>query len=249
MNGNNNQRSEEMATIQLKHLTIQKLVDAAYMCGKERQSVFIHIAGDTGIGKTWATKSIEEYPGIFYFNGSFSPNEYKYHIKERTKGTVLFIHDDVGRGNPKYTHDFISTFCDITEGHIEFRQFKKNLNIDFNFSAIFTSTSEWYNNWRDVARGMGYFDRVLPLQLELHPDTEKRYQISCLDSVIEGCASKDPAQRKIKLIEKHVPVELTRTDINTRNLLNLLRLSCYLTEPELNELINVIRADKPKYSV
>jgi len=238
-----------MATIQLKHLTLTKLIDAAYMCGKERQPVFIHIAGDTGIGKTWSTKSLEEHEGILYFNGSFSPNEYKYHIKERSKGTRLFIHDDVGRNNPKYTHEFISAFCDLTEGHFEFRQFKKNINADFNFSAVFTSTSEWYNNWRDVARGMGYYDRVLPLQLELHPDTEKIYQMSCLDSVIAGCASKDPTQRKVELIEKHAPVEINRCDINSRNLLNLLRLSCYLTKEELNELINVVRVDKPKYSV
>lgn len=248
MNGKKN-KDDKMSTIQLRHLTLTKLIDAAYMCGKERQPVFIHIAGDTGIGKTWCTKSLEEQEGVFYFNGSFSPNEYKYHIKEKAKGTLLFIHDDVGRGNPKYTHDFISAFCDITEGHFEFRQFKKNLNADFNFSAVFTSTSEWYNNWRDIARGMGYFDRVLPLQLELHPNTEKKYQLACLDSVIEERSSKDPAQRKLEIIEKHAPIELTRCDINPRNLLNLLRLSCYLTKLELDELINVIRADKPKYSV
>lgn len=247
MNGKN--EGKKMATIQLKHLTLVKLIDAAYLCGKDRQPVFIHIAGDTGIGKTWSTKSLEEHEVVTYFSASFSPNEYKYHIKERSKSTRLFIHDDVGRGNPKYMHDFISTFCDIAEGHIEFRQFKKNLNANFNFSAVFTSTSEWYNNWRDVARGMGYLDRVLSLQLELHPSTEKKYQTACFDSVIEGNLSKDPAQRKVSVIEKHDPANINRCDINPRNLVNLLRLSCYLTPPELEELINVVIADKPKYSL
>src|SRR3990170_3117596 len=94
--------NKRMATFQLKHLTLCRLIDATYMCGKDRQPVFIHIAGDPGIGKTYATKSMEEIQGVTYFSANYSPNEYKANIKKIAPSTILFIHDDVGRGNPSY---------------------------------------------------------------------------------------------------------------------------------------------------
>jgi len=238
-----------MASVQLKHLSLSRLVDAAYYCGKDRQPVFIHIAGDPGIGKTYATKSISEVHNVTYLSASYSPNEYKGYLKAIEKHTILFIHDDVGRGNPSYTQDFISAFCDITEGHSEYRQYKKNFNADFNFSAVFTSTSSWFYRWKDVMAETGYLDRVLPLQLELHPDTEAKYTQSCTDAAIEGCLSNDPAPRQITPMVKHDAMELYTMKIAPRNLRNILRLSCYLDKPEMLELISVIQADKPKYSI
>ena len=156
----------------------------------------------------------------------------------------------MGRGNPSYTKDFISAFCDITEGHSEFRQYKTNFNSDFNFSAVFTSTSAWFYSWKYTMDEMGYLDRVLPLQLELHPDTQRAYQTACMDAAIEGKLSNCPAQRSLTVFEKHSPIELYhRDDIAPRNLRNILRLSCYLNKEELDELINIVRANKPKYSI
>ncbi len=66
-----------MATIQLQHLNLSRLIDAAYWCGYDRQPVFIHIAGDPGIGKTYASKSLDREPGVTYFSASYSPNEYR----------------------------------------------------------------------------------------------------------------------------------------------------------------------------
>jgi len=238
-----------MATIQLKHLTIPRLVDAAFLCGRDKQPVFLHIAGDPGIGKTYSTKSIKAVHGVTYFSASYSPNEYKGHIKEVSKHTMLFIHDDVGRGNPSYTKDFISAFCDICEGHTEYRQYRKNLSSDFNFSGVFTSTTAWFYNWKDVMQEMGYLDRVLPIQVELHPDTEVLYRNACMDAALEGCLSNEPALRKITDLEKHDPMELYSMKVAPRNLRNILRLSCYLSREEMLELIAVIQADKPKYSI
>lgn len=239
----------KMATIQLQHLTLIKLVDAAYWCGVDKQPVFIHIAGEPGIGKTYATQSLEDEHGVTYFMASFSPNEYKEHIKKIAPSTILFIHDDVGRGNPSYTKDFISAFCDITEGHMEFRQFKKNFCADFNFSAVFTSTTAWFYSWKYTLDEMGYIDRVLSLQLDLHPTTKKAYQLSCIDAAIEESDGR-PKPRKITKIEKHNVLELgSRTDVAPRNLRNLLRLSRYLTIDEFDELITIVRSNKPKYSI
>lgn len=239
----------QMATIQLKHLTITRLIDAAFMCGQDRQPVFIHIAGDPGIGKTFATKSLESVNGVSYFCANYSPNEYKLHVKEVAKHTLLFIHDDVGRCNPSYVPDYISALCDIAEGHIEFRQFKKNINADFNFSGVFTSTIGWYYRWRDIMSEVGYLDRVLPIQLELHPNTEIAYRNKCNDDALEGLLSGDPAPRTITPLVKHPPIDLSNIKVAARNLRNLLRLSCYLDKPEMLELIAVIQADKTKYSI
>lgn len=238
-----------MATIQLKHLSIPKLVDAAFWCGQDRQPVFLHIAGDPGIGKTYATKSLETINGISYFSANFSPNEYKLHVKDISKHTQLFIHDDVGRCNPSYVPDYLSALCDIAEGHIEFRQYKKNINADFNFSAVFTSTIGWYYRWKDIMSEVGYLDRVLPIQLELHPSTEIAYRNKCTDDALEGCISSDPAVRVITPMEKHPPIDLCGVKVAARNLRNLLRLSNYLSKPEMLELIAVIQADKTKYSI
>jgi len=238
-----------MATIQLKHLSLTRLVDAAYMCGLEKQPVFIHIAGNPGIGKTYATKSIERIRGVSYFSASFSPNEYKSHLEVVAKATKLFIHDDVGRGNPSYTKDFISAFCDICEGHSEYRQYKKNFSIDFSFSAVFTSTTRWFYSWKDTMEEMGYIDRVLALPLALSEYTEKKYQEACQDAALEGCLSNEPCQRPLTEFEKHDVQDFNNMNLNPRNLRNLYRLSIYLDRNEMLELIAVIQADKPKYSI
>lgn len=238
-----------MATIQLKHLTLVNLVNAAYNCGNRDEPVFIHIAGDPGIGKTFATKSVETVRGVFYFSASFTPNEYKCTLKNIAERTVLLIHDDVGRGNPKYTYDFLAAFCDITEGHTEHRQYKKNIIADYGFSAIFTSTTAWFYQWKDTMTSMGYLDRVLPLQLSLHPNTRKAYQTACQVAARKGSISNDPAPRDIPITEPHDPIELDDYNIDPRNLRNLLRLSCYLTYDEMVELINIVHEQKPKYSI
>ena len=238
-----------MATIQLKHLTLPRLIDAAYMCGLDRQPVFLYIAAEPGTGKTYSTKSLETVNGVTYFSASYSPNEYKLHVKEVAKHTLLLLHDDIGRCNPSYAQDYISAFCDITEGHIEFRQFKKNINADFNFSAVFTSTLGWFYKWRDVMAETGFMDRVLPIQLELHPNTEAAYRTKCTDDALEGNLSNDPCPRAITNLKKHSPMELYNVKIASRNIRNVLRLSCYLEEPEMIELMQIIQSDKPKYSI
>ncbi len=186
-----------------------------------------------------------------YFSASYSPNEYRGFIKQVAPTTVLFIHDDVGRGNPSYYKDFISAFCDITEGHLEYRQYKKNFNIDFNFSAIFTSTTAWFYSWKDVMDEIGYLDRVLPLQLELHPDTKDLYRFLCHEAARCGTLSNNPAPRKLSITaaDKHEPIDLNSCHVDPRNLRNVLRLSRYLTSDETKELISVITAGKPKYSI
>ncbi len=241
---------QPMATIKLKHLTIPKLVDAAFMCGKDRQPVFIHIVGDPGIGKTYSTKSIDQIPGVNYFCANFSPNEYKIHVKTVAQHTQLFIHDDIGRCNPSYVPDYISAVCDLSEGHIEYRQFKKNINSDFDFSVVITSTSGWFYRWKDIMTETGYLDRILPIVLVLNSDTEKAYKNACSDDAMQnGCISSEPAQRPLTVFKKHASLGLWNVNVAARNIRNILRLSSYLDEPEMMELIAVIQADKPKYSI
>ncbi len=241
---------KKMANLKLKYIDIQTLVDIALQCGKDREPIHIYIAADPGSGKTWATKSLEHERGVDYHQASYTPNEYKMHIDSIKNTTKLFIHDDVGRISPAYAKDYISTFCDLTEGHTEFRQFKKSMAASFRFSTIFTSTLGWYYAWRDVMHETGFFDRVLVVLLELSEDTREEYQFTMQESADDHSLSNDPAPRKPKVREKHEPLQLYRNyNIDPRNLRNLLVMSKYLNQIELDELIGVIQSDKVKYSI
>jgi hypothetical protein len=236
-------------TIKLKHLTLLRLIDAAYYCAQDRQPVFIHISAPPGAGKTYATKSLETISGISYFSANYTPTEYKLHIQAVSKHTQLFIHDDVGRCSSRYVPDYISAMCDIIEGQVEYRQYKKNINVDFNFSTVFTSTSGWFYRWKEIMTETGYLDRVLLIQLDLHPDTEKKYRIICSDDALAGCCFDKPQPRKLTEFKKHSSLELCDLKIAPRNIRNILRLSYFLDESEMMELIAVVQTDRIKYSI
>lgn len=240
---------KKMAYIKLKYLNMQVLVDVAFLCGRDRTPVFIYIAADPGSGKTWATKSLEQVEGVTYFSSSTTPNEYRTSIQQICKRTRLFEHDDIGRCPKPYIPDYISTFCDMCEGHVSFRQYKKSINCSFNFSVVLTSTIDFYFQWKDIMKGCGLLDRMLTFILELDDSTRKKYQEKKQDDATMGCVSNEPEKRIVIDRARHGTLNVEQYDIDPRNMTNILRMSQYMTKEELAELVNVVHSDMPKYSI
>lgn len=238
-----------MSLIKLCNVNLMSLVDAALQCGRDKEPVYVYIAADCGCGKTWSTKSLKDEKGVLYFSASYSPNQYKMMIKEIASSASIFIHDDVGRINPRHTRDFINIFNDLTEGHIETRQFRKGFNTNFQFSVIFTSTLDWYYSWKEILEGTGFTDRVLTFCVGIDEITRKAYQTQLQRSAEVGNFGSDPSQRKPCLREKHTALDLSGCNLSPRNLRSLLRISQYLNESEMDELIKVVSVKGLKYSI
>lgn len=235
--------------MKLRYLKINTLLDAAYQCGMDRQPIYLFIAAPPGTGKTWGSKSLKEYRGVTYFNSSYSPNEYKKHVKQVAESTVLFIHDDVGRPAHWNMKEFISAWCDMIDGHVDCRHFKSSICAICGFSVVLISTLDWYYAWKDAMRESGLIDRVLPITVGLSEETKENYRLEAQISAESNLLSDEPEQRKIGLRERHESHTLFEQNIPPRYLKNLLKISRYLTEKEMNELINIVLKDGVKYEI
>lgn len=235
--------------MKLKFLKLSSLIDAAYQCGMSNQSVALYIAGDTGVGKTWSSRSISEYPNVLYYSAAYSPNEYRKFVADKSQGKKLFIHDDLGLSGSYNIRDFIPAWNMIIDGKIDYRHYKSSISKKCVFSVVLLSTLGTFYNWRDTMSELGLLDRVLVIKLSLSDETKQNYMVNAQDEADCGICSSIPDQRKITLRQRHAPMKLTELNISPRYAKNLLRLSMYLTEPEMIELIKILNDDTVEYEV
>lgn len=235
--------------MKLKYLKLYSLVDAAYQCGMSNQPIAIYIAGDSGIGKTWASRSISEYPNVVYYSAAYSPNEYRKHIADRAQGCKLFIHDDLGLSGSYNIREFIPAWNMMIDGKLDYRHYKTSVSKNCNFSVVLISTLGSFYNWRDIMRELGLLDRVLLIKLSLSDETRQNYSLDAQCDAERGLCSGSPEQRNPALRQRHEPLNLLDMNISPRYIKNLLRLSMYLSSQEMEEVIKIVKDDSVEYEV
>ncbi len=236
--------------MKLKYLKLNTLIDAAFQCGMDGRPVFIFISAPPGSGKTWASQSLTGKPNIEYYTAAFSPNEYLKHIAKIAPATKLFIHDDLGLCSQWNIDPFNSAWMMMINGKITYKHFKQPLTIPCNFSVILLSTFDFFGMWYDKMKGSGLLDRMVIVQLNLSDETRTNYQFNaqiCAEEHLDN--RKDAPVREIHLRPKHEPMNLLDKNINPRSLKNLLKLSTYLIEDEMNELIGIVKSETPDYEI
>lgn len=216
----------------------------------DNRPVFIYICAPPGSGKTWASQSLSGQTNIEYYSSAFSPNEYLKYIAKIAPATKLLLHDDLGLCAQWNVDPFNSAWMMMLNGKITYKHFKQPITARCNFSLILLSTTDFFGMWYDKMTGSGLLDRMLVIQLNLSEETRVNYQVAaqiCADDMLDNC--RDAPLREIHLRERHIPMQLCDKNINPRSLKNLLKLSTYLTEDEMNELIAIVKSETPVYEI
>jgi hypothetical protein len=234
-------------SMKLRYLNLTNLIDAAYLCGIDGTPVSLLIAMPPGSGKTWSTSSIKNADFVQYLNKVYSPNEHRLIIGQSAARTCLLINDDLGLLARWNQSEYYSTLCMVIDGELVFKQFRTLQHAVFKCSVVLCCTSEYYNQNVDNMQGMGLLDRLIPVSLNLSAQTREKYQeYSQLSSIFDNSA---PA--RVPVIRNAAPVQddlIREKNLDPRLMRNIRRISQYLSEDELIELINV--ANKPgRYSL
>jgi hypothetical protein len=233
--------------MKLKYLTLNKIVDAAYLCGIDETPVSILMALPPGSGKTWSTKSIQDCDFVMYLSKIYSPNEHRAVIGKNAARTRLLINDDLGFSARWNQKEFFSTFCMIVDGEIMYTVYRQTQHAATNCSLLLVCTLDYYYASRGDMVEIGLFDRVIPLTLRLSPETRRMYQKSI---IADEDGEKVVKPRIPELIDKG-PVQrelIERMDIDPRLLRNMKFISQYLTEEEFKEMIDVAHSNG-KYEI
>jgi hypothetical protein len=225
--------------MKLKHLTLNKIVDAAYYCGLDNTPISLIIAAPPGAGKTWSTRSISESDFVMYISGTYSPNEHRKIIKEAAARTRLIINDDLGLTSRWNQAEYYATFAMIADGRIQYTVWRTSHITPINCSMVLCCTFDYYKQNRDKMVEMGLIDRIVPVVLGLSFETRKQYQKYREQTNIRDSAPlpRNPAEPPNPITVKTDLI--SKKDIDPRLFLNLQRLSQYLTEDETIELIEV----------
>lgn len=232
--------------MKLNFLTLNKIIDVAYMCGIDGTPVSVLIAAPTGAGKTWAAKSIEDVDFVQYISHVYSPNEHRSVIVEKAPRTRLLVNDDLGKTARWNQKEYFSTFMSVSDGELSFTQWKQHQHAIMSCSLVLIATTDYYiSNVRDMT-GMGLLDRLVPVVVGLSQETRRSYQ----DSIRLHRGTRNPLKRDPTLTEKGEFKDdlIRKKDINPRLLQNLSYMSQYLNEDEFSELI-AIAHDGDKYEV
>jgi hypothetical protein len=226
----------------LQHLTLSRLIDAAYFCGIDSTPISMLIAMPPGSGKTWSTSSIKNANFVQYLNKVYSPNEHRMLIGQAAARTCLLINDDLGLLARWNQSEYYSTLCMVMDGELMFKQFRSLQHAIFKCSVVLCCTSEYYNQNHDNMQGMGLIDRLIPISMNLSKQTRAEYQKSSQSSSIfeSETPARVPALQEPGLVQDGLISEL---NLDPRLLRNTRRISRYLTEDELIEMIEV--ANKP----
>lgn len=226
----------------LESLTLEKIVDTAYFCGVNQTPVFIIIATPPGAGKTWSTSALTDTDFVQYINKPYSPNEHRKIITNHASRTRLLINDDLSLTSRWNQMEYYSTFCMIADGEILFTQWKSTTQARMNCSLVLCCTLDYYYANHDNMISGGMLDRLVPIVLGLSNDTRKKYQkyIQNANVYDNKAPKRDPTFADIKIVKKEL---LSKKDINPRLLMNIKRMSQFLTEDETDELIAVAHSN------
>jgi len=233
--------------MKLKHLTLNKIVDAVYCCGIARTPVAIILAAPPGTGKTWSTQGIAnqtDVPFIQYFTGAMSPTSHRQIILSLADQTRLIVHDDIGLCSRFDQDQLFSTYMMIISGEIEFQQYKTLEYAKINTSVIICCTMAYYADHSKIMQGKGLLDRLLPVVVNLSNETRSEYQRSI------NIFDDSPPKREPQIADQTAPKTdiLIDNDVSPRWMRSLSKLSQILSDDELLELIAVLNRPM-KYEV
>lgn len=227
----------------LEHLTLDKVFDAAYLCGMNNTPVFILLSGPPGIGKTWAAKGIKDAKFVQYINTPSSPNEHRKKIIREAARTRLLIHDDFGLAKGWKQGEYLATFSMIADGMVQFTMYKTLQRACVNCSMIITCTSAHYAENVDVMESMGLLRRVIPIVVGISAETREIYQEYRLKTNIldKNPLPRNPVLREIRNMSEMTTARelIMKHNVNPSLLDNLINISQFLTDEGLLELIEV----------
>ena len=230
--------------MKLQHLTLSKVVDAAYFCGVDATPISVLIAMPPGSGKTWSASAIRNAPFVQYLNKVYSPNEHRNIIGTECDRTCLLINDDLGLLARWNQSEYFSTLCMVIDGELVFKQFRSMQHAVFRCSVLLCCTSEYYNQHRDTMAGMGLLDRLIPIVMNVSKETRLHYQ-QCSQASDIRCSDAPKRTPDYSFDAPRVVQDkiIAECNLDPRLMRNIRRISQYLTEDELYELIEV--ANKP----
>jgi hypothetical protein len=225
--------------MKLKHLTLNKIVDACYACGIARTPVAVILAAPSGTGKTWATEAItdqSDIPFVQYITGAMSATSHRKKILALADYTRLIIHDDIGMCSRFEQEQIFSTYMMITSGKIEFEQYKTMDYKKIDSSVLICCTVGYWADHLRVIEAKGLLDRMLPVVIGLSEETRKSYQRD-LDIF-----NTDAPKRLPEIADQHSPLTeiFQKQDVSPRWMRNISKISQFLTEEEVLELIAVL---------
>jgi len=233
----------------LQYLTLNKIVDTAYLCGINKTPVHVIINAPPGSGKTWSTSALDSVDFVYYIDKPLSPSEHRKAIGARAPRTRLLINDDLSLAARWNAKEYFATFCMIADGELTFKQWKQITFAKTYCSIVLCCTCDYfYANYDDMT-GIGLFDRLVPLSLGLSNETRQLYQEHVKRY---GLNNSIPEPRYPEYPEKSIAKTdiVMSKNINPRLLRNLLRMSQYLTTDETTELIEIAHSpEKPEYEI
>ena len=225
--------------MKLQHLTLNKLVDATYCCGIARTPIAVLLAAPPGTGKTWSTRGISNQsaiPFIQYISGTMTPTSHREEILSLADQTKLIIHDDIGLCSRFDQDQIFATYMMIISGEIEYRQYKKLDYQKIQTSILICSTLSYYAEHERTMKNNGLFDRLLPIAVSLSNTTRSDYQKSI------NIFDDRPPKREPQVTEQRAPQTdlLIDNDVSPRWMRSLSKISQFLSEDELLELLGIL---------
>lgn len=244
----------------LQHLKLHTLIDAAYLASRVGTPIFLYVAAPSGAGKTWAAEGLAKanLPGVTYYSKSYSSYAYREYVREIAPRTTLFIHDDVGQTTERTLVPFISIWCQMADGLIDWRYYQNSWTIPCNFSVILISTEKEYTAWLDEFNARGLYTRYLPVLLGFSEDAAIEYRASRdkaakgNDALIEAGMSPDSKKappRRLMGRAFHEALDLGSLQVAPRHYDLLKNISRYLTAEELRELVQIVQEPCVRYQI
>lgn len=239
--------------MKLKHLSLKKIVDAAYWCGIENTPVSVLLTLPPGSGKTYSTASLKKIDFVHYIGKPMSPNEHRQEIARNAARTRLLINDDLSLCSRWNAREYFSTFNMVADGEIKYTQYKSTISAITKSSLVLCCTTSYFNdNYVSMESG-GLLDRLIVVALGLSAETREAYQKAIFAQPI-GQSIVPPREPEFLTasacdvaIEKDIVIQ--KKNIDPRLLNNLRRISQYLTLEESKELIAVAHAGDREYDI
>jgi len=240
-----------MQTRPLKHLTLEKIVDAAYFCGIDGTPVSVMIGAPPGSGKTWSTSALSEIELVIYQNTPLSPTQFRKRICKSARRMKCLIVDDLAFIERWDQDQYYNTFNMIHDGEIGHGQYNDEDHAFIKTSMILTCTWDYYHSHKKTMAGCGLMDRVIPCILQLSDETRLKYQELIINSITAGSYTGNPPFRKPTSEGENTGYKsdlLITKNVDPRLLTNLMRISQYLTIEETEELSDMAHAiDHSRY--
>jgi hypothetical protein len=230
-------RNVEQNTMKIQTFQISDLIDVALQASRDKTPLYIWIVAGPGTGKSWACESIQHLPGVAFLNKVYSPKTHRELIGLNSPSTMLLINDDLGLCTRWNAKEYFSTFIMCIDGEIEYKQYKNTTSAKTNFSIILLSTEDYYNQNYDDVKGMGLYDRIIPVVVKLSHESRKERQKFIGTSI----NSRHPPQRNAKIFENHGAQDLSAWDLEPRLISNMNILSQYFSKEQMDEIVQVVK--------